>query len=78
MLSHAVTEKHVLMALIPTPVSVNYTGADCEVDIDECLLMEIVCSGHGNCMLSWKKHLHLPAHVILATLHGQCETDIDR
>ncbi len=27
----------------------GYTGADCEVDIDECLLMERVCSGHGNC-----------------------------
>ena len=29
--------------------NVGYTGADCEVDIDECLLMETVCSGHGNC-----------------------------
>ncbi|XP_064402095.1 neurogenic locus notch homolog protein 1-like isoform X3 [Halichondria panicea] len=27
----------------------GYTGADCEDDIDECLLMERVCSGHGNC-----------------------------
>ena len=27
----------------------GYTGADCDVDIDECLLMERVCSGHGNC-----------------------------
>ena len=32
----------------------GYTGAECEVDIDECLLMETVCSGHGNCMLSWE------------------------
>ncbi len=51
-----------------TPVSAMLAtlhGADCEVDIDECLLMERVCSGHGNCSHGIASS---PAHVILATL----------
>ena len=51
-----------------------YTGADCEVDIDECLLMETVCSGHGNCS-------HGTATFTCSCDPGytgqRCETDID-
>ena len=52
----------------------GYTGADCEVDIDECLLMESVCSGHGNCS-------HGIASFTCSCDPGytgaDCETDID-
>ena len=53
--------------------NVGYTGADCEVDIDECLLMETVCSGHGNC----SGIATSTCSCDLGYTGQKCETDID-